>query len=112
MQNQIQKTSVASSPKLLDRVRGRLRVLHYSIRTETAYVDWITRYLKFHRSPNGLWRHPAEMGAPEIEKFLTHLAVEGRVSASTQTQALSGILFLYKQVLELDPGNIDSLRAK
>jgi integron integrase len=80
--------------KLLDRVRDRIRVLHYSIRTEAAYVDWIRRFILFHGK-----RHPQEMGALELEAFLTHLAVDRNVAASTQNQALSAILFLYREVL-------------
>lgn len=83
-----------SSPRLLDQVSAKIRLKHYSIRTEQAYVDWIRRYIKFH----GV-RHPSEMGAQEVERFLTHLAVEGKVSASTQNQAKSAILFLYREVL-------------
>jgi integron integrase len=82
-------------------VRQAIRVRHYSIRTEDAYVAWIKRYIFFHKV-----RHPAEMGAAEINQFLTHLAVEGHVSASTQNQAFSALLFLYQQVLEVDPGQI------
>ncbi|WP_198133491.1 phage integrase N-terminal SAM-like domain-containing protein [Chloroflexus aggregans] len=70
-----------------------LRVKHYSPRTEEAYVDWITRFIRFHDK-----RHPAEMDAPEIEAFLTHLAVKEKVAASTQNQALAAILFLYREV--------------
>ena len=84
-------------PRLLDRVRAAVRARHGSRRTEEAYVAWIRRYVFFHSK-----RHPAEMGAPEITRFLTALAVEGRVAASTQTQALSALLFLYRHVLELD----------
>lgn len=84
----------ATSPKLLDQVRDRLRLKHYSLRTEQAYVGWIKRYIIFHDK-----RHPAEMGKLELETFLTSLAVERNVSASTQTQALSALLFLYKEVL-------------
>src|SRR5436189_3345213 len=84
--------AVASSPKLLDRVRWHLRVKHYSIRTEQAYVDLIRRYILFHRK-----RHPSEMGEKEISEFLTHLAVEKHVAASTQNQAFAAILFLYQQ---------------
>ncbi len=80
--------------KLLDRVRDRVRVLHYSIRTEGAYVQWIKRFILFHHK-----RHPQEMGAPELEMFLTHLAVDRDVAASTQNQALSAILFLYREIL-------------
>jgi integron integrase len=81
--------------KLLDRVRDAIRVKHYSIRTEQAYADWIKRFILFHAK-----RHPEEMGAPEIEAFLTHLAVEHNVAASTQNQALSALLFLYRDVLK------------
>jgi integron integrase len=84
-----------SEPRLLDRVRHALRRGHYSPRTETQYVLWIRRYIIFHRK-----RHPDRMGAPEVQHFLTHLAVTEKVSASTQNQALSGILFLYNHVLD------------
>jgi site-specific recombinase XerD len=80
--------------KLLDQLREVLRLKHYSYRTEQAYVDWVRRFILFHDK-----RHPAEMGAPEIQAFLAHLAVEGNVSASTQNQALRAILFLYREVL-------------
>jgi integron integrase len=85
----------------LDRLRHACRVRHYSIRTEDAYHDWCKRAILFHNK-----RHPQEMGAAEINAFLTHLAVEGHVSASTQNQAFSAILFLYEKVLEVDPGRI------
>ena len=85
--------------KLLDLVRDAIRLRHYSIRTENAYVDWIKRYILF---PNK--RHPKDMGVAEIEAFLTHLAVVDHVSASTQNQALSALLFLYRHVLNLDLG--------
>jgi site-specific recombinase XerD len=81
-------------PRLLDRVRDKIRVKPYSIRSEHAYVDWVRRFVLFHGK-----RHPADLGAGEVEAFLTHLAVEGRVSASTQNQAKSALLFLYKEVL-------------
>ncbi len=81
--------------KLLDGVRWHLRVKHYSIRTEKTYLDWIRRYILFHGK-----RHPAEMGEEEIAGFLSQLAIEGRVAASTQNQALSALLFLYGQALE------------
>jgi integron integrase len=87
--------SPARPPKLLDRVRWHLRVKHYSIRTEQVYIDWIRRFILFHRK-----RHPNEMGEPEIAAFLTNLAVEGHVAASTQNQALSALLFLFQQVLD------------
>ena len=85
---------MAGPPRLLDRMRGVLRTRHYSIRTEDAYVQWAKRFILFHRK-----RHPSAMGAVEINEYLTHLAVERNVSASTQTQALSAILFLYREVL-------------
>jgi integron integrase len=88
-------------PKLLDRLRDAVRLRHYSLRTEEAYVAWARRFILFHHK-----RHPLEMGAAEINAFLTHLAVEGHVSASTQNQAFSAILFLYQKVLEVDPGRI------
>jgi integron integrase len=94
--------------KLLDQVRDAIRLKHYSIRTEQAYVDWIKRYILFHHK-----RHPKDMGSAEIEAFLTHLAVEQNVAASTQNQALSALLFLYRHVLKKDlEGPIDSVRAK
>ncbi len=95
-------------PKLLDQVRERCRVLHYSLRTEQAYVDWARRFVLFHNK-----RHPLEMGAAEVEAFLTHLAVARNVSASTQNQALAALLFLYQQVLGLElPWLDDVTRAK
>ena len=95
-------------PKLLDQVRDRIRVKHYSIRTEKLYVQWIKRFILFHGK-----RHPQEMGAAEVEAFLTHLAVAGMVSASTQNQALSALLFLYKEVLLIDLPWLDNVvRAK
>ncbi|MCP4404596.1 MAG: tyrosine-type recombinase/integrase [bacterium] len=94
--------------KLLDRVRDRIRVKHYSRRTEEAYVNWTRRYILFHNT-----RHPQEMGVPKIQAFLTHLAVEGHVAASTQNQAFSAILFLYREVLELElEGRIGAVRVK
>ena len=84
-------------PKLLDQVASKMRLLYYSIRTERAYGDWIKRFILFHGK-----RHPREMGAAEIESFLTHLAVEENVAASTQNQAFSAILFLYQQVLKIE----------
>ncbi|MGQ9594822.1 MAG: phage integrase N-terminal SAM-like domain-containing protein [Anaerolineae bacterium] len=92
--------SIPMAKKLLDQLREVLRLKHYSYRTEEAYVDWVRRFILFHNK-----RHPAEMGAPEIQAFLAHLAQEKNVSASTQNQALSAILFLYRQVLhkEIDP---------
>ena len=100
--------SSQNSLRLLDRVRARLRVKHYSIRTEMAYVGWIRRYIRFHGR-----RHPAEMGRSEVEAFLSSLAVDHNVSAATQNQALSSLLFLYKEVLEIElPWLNDVTRAK
>jgi Phage integrase, N-terminal SAM-like domain len=85
----------ARPPRLLDRVREALRARHSSRRTEKSYVAWIRRYIVFHGK-----RHPAEMGAVEVTQFLKSLAVQGNVAASTQNQALSALLFLYRQVLQ------------
>ena len=106
----MRETGAASAPKprLLDRVRDAVRARHYSRRTEEAYVAWIRRYIFFHGK-----RHPAEMGAPEVTRFLSALAVEGRVAASTQNQALSALLFLYRDVLDVTlPWLDDVVRAK
>jgi hypothetical protein len=81
--------------KLLDQVRDAIRLKHFSYRTEQTYVQWIRRYILFHDK-----RHPKDMGVPEIEAFLTHLAVKECVAATTQNQALSALIFLYKQVLQ------------
>jgi len=97
-----------SPPKLLDLVRDRIRVKHYSIRTEMQYLQWIKRFILFHNK-----RHPREMGAKEVEAFLTHLATVGNVSASTQNQALSALLFLYREIFELELPWLDQVvRAK
>ena len=82
-----------SPPKLLDQMRARIRALHYSIRTEEAYTDWARRFILFHHK-----RHPKGMGAAEIEAFLSYLAVERKVSSSTQNQAKAALLFLYKHL--------------
>ncbi len=91
-------------PKLLDRVRDAVRTRHYSRRTEEAYVAWIRRFIVFHHKT-----HPAQMGAAEISRFLTWLAVDRRVGASTQNQALSAVVFLYKVVLGLEVGRLDEV---
>src|SRR5437773_10273758 len=94
--------------KLLDQVRDVMRLKHYSLRTERTYGDWIARFIRFHGK-----RHPSEMGKREVNEFLTHLARDGHVSASTQNQALSALLFLYKQVLSQEIGWLESVeRAK
>jgi len=98
----------STSPKLLDQVRQAIRRKHYSIRTEDAYVNWIRRFILFHNK-----RHPDQMGKLEIESFLTDLAINGKVAASTQNQAFSALLFLYKEVLQIElDGNIQASRAK
>lgn len=81
-------------PKLLNQVRAALRRKHYALRTEDAYTGWIRRFILFHGT-----RHPRELGAADVSAFLTHLAVEREVAASTQNQALSALLFLYREVL-------------
>jgi integrase len=85
----------SGKPKFLDQVRQLLRARRYSTRTEEAYLGWIRRYILFHSK-----RHPAELGEKEVSAFLSYLAVEGQVAASTQNQALSALLFLYKEVLQ------------
>jgi integron integrase len=87
----------ARASLLLERVRAKVRAKHYSIRTEDAYADWVRRFIQHFRL-----RDPRDMGAPEVEQFLTHLAVEDNVSASTQNQAKSALLFLYRDVLSID----------
>ncbi|MBK6972289.1 MAG: integron integrase [Sterolibacteriaceae bacterium] len=97
-----------AAPRLLDQVVARIRVRHYSLRTEQAYVGWIKRYILFHGK-----RHPGGMGKAEVEAFLSSLAVERLVAASTQSQALAALLFLYREVLGQDlPWLDDVVRAK
>ncbi len=91
-------------PRLMERVRAMLRAKHYSRRTEEAYVHSIRRFIVFHGR-----KHPTEMAAPEISAFLTWLAVDQHVAASTQNQALCALLFLYRQVLGADPGALESV---
>jgi integron integrase len=94
--------------KLRDQVRDISRLRHLSARTEEAYWNWIKRFILFHRK-----RHPRELGSEEITGFLTHLAVDGRVAASTQNQAFNALLFLYRQVLKLDMPDIKgAVRAR
>jgi len=92
------------APRLLDQVRGKIRLKHYSIRTEQAYTDWIKRFILHFGK-----RHPRDMGAVEVEQFLTHLAVVGRVSASTQNQAKCALLFLYRDVLAVELPWLDNV---
>src|SRR5205085_6263245 len=95
-------------PKLLDQVRNIIRLRHFSIRTEEAYIYWIKKFILFHNKS-----HPLDMGKVEIEAFLSHLAITENVSPSTQNVALSAIIFLYREVLKKDLGNIkDFERSK
>lgn len=100
----VSHSEFSASPRLLDQVRGKIRLKHYSLRTEQAYLDWIKRFIRHHGK-----RHPREMGAAEVEAFLTHLAVAGRVAASTQNQAKSALLFLYREVLEVELPWLDNV---
>jgi integron integrase len=102
------KDDTAAKPRLMDEVRSRIRTKHYSLRTEQAYTHWIKRYIYFHGK-----RHPVEMGAAEVEAFLSSLAVDRQVAASTQKQALAALLFLYREVLGVDLPWLDGVtRAK
>ena len=105
-----QKKKFRPSPdlKLMDQVQEVMRYYHYAYRTEQTYCDWIKRYLKFFDCK----KHPREMNAPEVERFLSHLATEGKVAASTQRQALNAIVFLYRDVLDVDLGEISHIRSK
>ncbi len=93
--------------KLLDQVRDALRIKHSSIRTEQAYVNWIKRFIFFHHK-----RHPRDMDVPEVEAFLSYLAGDERVAASPHNQALSALLFLYREALHQNLGLVDALRAQ
>jgi len=106
MRNQV--ISIHNRPKkLLDQVREVMRVKHYSIRTEQAYIRWIKKFILFHGK-----RHPSEMGEPEVEAFLTWLATEGNVAKSTQNQAFNALIFLYREVLNAPlEGRIDAVRS-
>ena len=97
-----------AKPKLMDQLKEALRARHYSRRTEKTYCSWVRRFIFFHNV-----RHPAEMAEPEINAFLTDLAVKQKVSASTQNQALSALLFLYRHVIGREVGNLgDVVRAR
>ncbi len=97
-------SSSGDKPNLLDEVRNVIRVKHYSLRTEETYVQWIKRFVLFHNK-----RHPKYMGGKEISAFLTYLAVEQKVAASTQNQALNAIVFLYKEVLQQEVGVLEGI---
>ena len=108
MAQMVAAAAAANKPKLLDQVRNVIRRKHYSIRTEQAYIDWIKRFIIYHGK-----RHPGEMAEAEVAEFLTHLARDRDVSASTQNQALSALLFLYKEVLKHEIGWLEKVeRAK
>ncbi|MCP3848870.1 MAG: integron integrase, partial [Gammaproteobacteria bacterium] len=93
--------------KLLDQIRAKSRLKHFSYSTEKSYVAWARRYILYHNK-----QHPRKMGVVEIEAYLSHLAVERKVSASTQNQALSAILFLYQEILEIPVEGVNAIRAK
>lgn len=101
----------SKNASLIDQVRRHARTLHIAKRTEKAYIGWITRFLIFHRNQRGEWVHPVQLGSREINDFLTYLAVERKVAASTQNQALSALLFLYSKILKVD-FQLNAVRAK
>jgi integron integrase len=108
MSRPVAAAAVATEVRILDSVRNRCRLKHYSIRTERAYSGWIRRFIIFHGKV-----HPREMGAAEVEQFLTHLAVGENVAAGTQNQALSALLFLYKEIIGVQLPWLESVtRAK
>ena len=98
---------VSKQPKLLDRARNSLRQRNYSYRTENSYVNWMKRYILFHNK-----QHPRELGEPEIEEFLTYLAVKKKVAPSTQNQALNALIYLYQHVLGIELDEINALRPR
>lgn len=98
--------------KLMEQIRRHMRVTHFAIRTEKAYLSWIHRFLVFQKHKSGGWKHPAEMGSAEVNDYLSYLAVERKVAASTQTQALSALLVLFRDVLKNDKLSIDAVRAR
>jgi integron integrase len=106
--SQASPAAPAEKPKFLDQLRHAIRLRHYSIRTEEAYVNWAKRFILFHNK-----RHPQEMARAEVTAFLTHLAVDKRVAASTQNQALNAIVFLYRELLGREIGELEAVvRAK
>src|SRR6266516_7660471 len=108
MSSSLSGPAEASKPKFLDQIRQLMRLRHYSLRTEAASIGWIRRYILFHGK-----RHPRDLGESDVAKFLSSLAVEGRVAATTQNQALNALLFLYKEVLRLQLGFIgETVRVK
>ena len=97
--------------KLLDQYEAACKVRRLALRTIPTYRRWVTEFLRIHRERTGRWVHPQEMSEPEVEAFLTHLAVNRRVAESTQNQALGAILFLFRHVLAKDLGSLDAVRA-
>jgi site-specific recombinase XerD len=95
--------------KILDQVRSIVRVRRLAIRTKECHLRWIEHFIRFHKTAEG-FRHPKDPDAAEVEQFLTHLAVQRHVSANTQNQALAALLFLYRDVLRCDLGNLDAAR--
>jgi integrase len=93
--------------KLRDQLRDAIRLKHYAYRTEETYVQWVRRFILFHDK-----KHPNQIGRVEIEAFLTYLAVQQQVAASTQNQALNALLFLYREVLDLEIADVSAIRAK
>jgi integron integrase len=108
VERQDDRAAISRAPTLLDRMHAALRARHYAPRTEKAYCLWVERYIRFHKT-----RHPSEMGEAEINAFLTYLAVECKVSASTQNQALAALLFLYRSVVGREVGDLTGvIRAR
>lgn len=101
-----------SQPKLLELARRTARRLHLAKRTENAYLDWIRKFLRYHCDKAGQWLHPLDLDSKHVNQYLTHLAADRLVSSSTQNQALSALLFLYRRVLETDRLEFDAQRAK
>ena len=99
-------------PTLEQRIIGTIRLKHYSRKTEVSYVQWYKRYVHFQKEVCGKMRHPAEMGAPKVEAFLTHLAVNRDLAAASQNQALNALIFLYRDVLKIELDGIQATRAK
>ena len=99
-------------PKLEDKLRGVLRLKQYSPRTEETYIQWYKRFVLFQAQATGRMRHPAEMGTEEVAAFLTNLAVNKNLTASSQNQALNALVFLYREVLKMQLEGLDAVRAK
>ncbi len=91
-------------PKILDQLRAVIRLRHYSIRTEEAYTQWVKRFIFFHGK-----RHPEEMGRAEVEAFLTYLAVERKVAAATQNQAINVLVFFYREIIKREIGTLEDV---